>query len=218
MNYQCPDCGKINTKEYCDVCEKELSEECAVPNEPTVVLSENGEPSTEVAATLSIENNKKNRKKKILIITIVAVIAVVLVSVLAFCLTSSASVQDFNELFFDLEMKFEGTDGFIEIGADGSWMKIDTNPLDVSSDERSRLARMGDDDTAKAVAVYGIMVLHAEESIRTINEELGFSSSLKEKMEATSSIETKTESNGKYTVSWTYSSSKGIEALYEVNR
>lgn len=78
--------------------------------------------------------------------------------------------------------------------SDGSSLTIDTNPYD-EEDEN---------------------ILDASEAITTINEELGFSKALREKMGQTRALDgIQTDSNGKYTVSWKYHPDSGLEVVYE---
>lgn len=78
--------------------------------------------------------------------------------------------------------------------SDGSSLTIDTNPYD----EEDKY------------------ILDASEAITTINEELGFSEALREKMGQTRSVDgIQTDSNGKYTVTWKYHPDLGLEVVYE---
>lgn len=89
-----------------------------------------------------------------------------------------------------------------EIADNGSWMKLDTNPADVSSDKVSK---------------YYAATLAVDELIDIVDEDLGFKSSVHEKMKKTNALQGRlSESNEDYEVSWTYSPSRGLEILYEV--
>ena len=83
---------------------------------------------------------------------------------------------------------------YITAAADYSYLYADTNPYD-SEDAF-------DEDTYQ--------------SIKAINEELGFSDAVFTKMGETRSIDGRqTESNDRYTVSWSYHPDYGLEVLYE---
>lgn len=138
----------------------------------------------------------KKKTKKPLIIGIVAAVAVV--AILIFALGGGGK-PDFNDMFSDIS-----GESWCTIASDGSYMKIDTNPRD----------KDGDDLTWSD---YESFVLPANEKIEEINTKLGFSSALYAKMnETTWSQGRQTDSNDKYTVSWTYHPDKGLEVMYEV--
>ncbi len=91
------------------------------------------------------------------------------------------------------------------ITSDGYGMKIDTNPDDKELDDMLQ----AEYDEMKRVV----------DKVKEINKELGFSDALFEKMNTTNAIDgTQNDSNDKYTVSWSYSPSKGLEVLYEVKK
>lgn len=93
-----------------------------------------------------------------------------------------------------------------KIASDGSYIKIDTNPYDEDSD----------DFTWK---YYTNCYTPAIDAIERINKELGFSDALMEKMNTTTWIEGKqTDSNDKYTVTWTFHPDKGLEVMYEIKK
>ncbi len=90
--------------------------------------------------------------------------------------------------------EYEGQDWFI-VAEDGSYMEVDTNPMDL-------------DDT---------FVTEAFDAIKAINKDLGFSSSVENKMLHTSSMDGRqTEESKNATVSWTYHPNRGLEVIYEV--
>lgn len=91
------------------------------------------------------------------------------------------------------------------VGDDGSYMKLDTNPYDKDDDEWD----LDDIEIMK----------ESSEWIKKINKELGFNDALMEKMNTTTWSQGKqTESNDKYTVSWTYHPDKGLEVMYEIKK
>lgn len=90
--------------------------------------------------------------------------------------------------------------------ADGSYLKLDTNPRDQDVDDLTQaeytVFKQTQDDTVKA--------------IQFANEELGFSSSVYDQMmETTALMGMQSEENGKYRVSWSYHPNKGLEVRYE---
>lgn len=85
--------------------------------------------------------------------------------------------------------------GWAEIAKDGSYLSIDTNPLNL-------------EDELKVDAYY---------ALEDINDDLGFPASLYKKMGETRSVDGRlSETAGDYTVSWTYHPDNGLEVLYEV--
>ena len=83
---------------------------------------------------------------------------------------------------------------FCTLASDNSYLKIDTNPYD---NENS--------DT---------LYLH---SVEKLNKQLGFSSSTYQKMLNTRPIDGKqTDETNKVKVSWSYTTGKGMDVLYEL--
>jgi hypothetical protein len=113
-------------------------------------------------------------------------VAVAVVLIVVFAFGGTA---DFNKLFPEYASKT-----WCYIAKDGSYMEVDTNWLDVED--------YIDSDPYLAIVI--------------INEKLGFSSSVYSKMSSTRALDGRlTESNDKYTVSWTYHPNNGLEILYE---
>lgn len=84
---------------------------------------------------------------------------------------------------------------------DGSYMKIDTNPNDEDDDSIS-YNRAAARDSLNA--------------IKFVNEKLGFSDSLYQKMLSTTALMGRqTEENKKFVVTWSYHPDKGLEVIYE---
>ena len=84
-------------------------------------------------------------------------------------------------------------------------MKLDTNPYDKDSD----------DFTYSDYTTFS----EANDAIERVNKELGFSDALYEKMNTTTwSQGRQTDSNDKYTVTWTYHPDKGLEVMYEIKK
>lgn len=109
--------------------------------------------------------------------------------------------HDFNKEFSDI--KYEK---WCTIAEDGTWMMLDTNPTDMDSDDMNY---------TYYIETYG----PCNEKIEEVNSELGFSSAVYKRMgETTWSQGRQTESNDKFTVSWTYHPDKGLEVMYEVKK
>ena len=119
---------------------------------------------------------------------VIAAVAVVLVLVLAIAILGGG--KDFNDMYGDLDSNYWCT-----IGSDGSYMQIDTNPYNVKNSFNS-------------TAYY---------KLRTINEELGFESSVFVKMGQTRALDGRQYAYaGKYSASWTYHPDKGLEVIYSM--
>lgn len=85
--------------------------------------------------------------------------------------------------------------------SDDSYMIIDTNPEDADP-ESSLYDSRTEKDSLKA--------------IRYVNEELGFSDAVYQKMLSTTALMGRqTVDNDKYIITWTYHPQKGLEVMYE---
>lgn len=127
------------------------------------------------------------------------VVTVILLSamlLLALCACDiKGETKNFNNMYSDYSAK-----SWCTIGADGSYMRIDTNP----KDKTIYLSDLND------------TVEPAMEAIERVNKELGFGDSLMAKMNSTTwSQGQQTDSNDNYKVSWTYHPDKGLEVMYE---
>lgn len=94
----------------------------------------------------------------------------------------------------------------ISRGRDGSFLKIDTNPDDLDTDDLSdsQKRRFWDisEDSCSA--------------IEYCNKELGFTEAVFQRMiETTSLMGRQTADSSRYTVSWTYHPDRGLEVMYE---
>lgn len=148
----------------------------------------------------SIVNKAKERldtlgsKKK----TLFVIIALVLVVALIF------GINSFNRNFFDRvvhQMMKDNRYADNTRAADGSYLKIDTNPNNE------------DDDSI----FYNVAVAQDSlNAIKFVNEKLGFPDSLYQKMISTTALMGRqTEENKKFVVSWSYHPDKGLEVMYE---
>ncbi len=89
-----------------------------------------------------------------------------------------------------------------EIADDGSWMKLDSNPTNADSDD---------------IWIYYEAYSAVHDMIEVVNADLGFKSSVIEKMKSTTALQGRqSESNDDYVVSWTYHPDNGLEIMYEV--
>jgi hypothetical protein len=105
--------------------------------------------------------------------------------------TSLFGSQDFNDMYSSIE-----SESWCEIASDGSWMEIDTNPYDI-------------DDYYNSTAL---------SKIKSINSDLGFSSSVYQEMLETRALDGRqSATSGKYTVTWTYHPDDGMEVMYKIN-
>lgn len=91
--------------------------------------------------------------------------------------------------------------------ADGSFLRIDTNPGDLDpdglTDEEYRIFKQVQEDSLNG--------------IRFINRRLGFPEALYAKMvETTARMGQQVEGNSRYRVSWTYHPDRGLEVVYEM--
>lgn len=133
---------------------------------------------------------KTNPTKKTLLFAAIAIVAVVAIVVIA--LLVGGSRANFNKMFGAY-----ATQSWCEISDDGTYMKIDTNPLDLTDE----------------------LDLLAYHSIEKINDELGFSPQLFEIMGETTALDGRqSDENEKYSVSWKYHPDSGLEVSYEVKK
>lgn len=193
----CPKCGaprQIEKKNICSKCGAEL-------HEGQMFCSKCGQNVNQVAdlqvnsATSKLKKfvtkfKSKKRSKKIYIAIVVAAVIVLFIF--------SGANKDFNARYSDIADK-----SWCEIAPDGSWMKIDTNPDDIENEKTY-------------ILLYRNVYEESSNMIKKVNSDLGFSDAVYKKMKETSALHgVKTESNGKYTVSWTYHPDRGLEVMYE---
>ena len=201
----CPKCGTPKggeKKRVCSKCGAELQEgqdfcpKCGQKADLQIDAGVNSAIS-QFNAGVSKDNSKKKKTPLIIgIIAGVAVLAVILIVVLG-----SGGKKDFTDMYGDL-----ASNSWCTIASDGSYMKLDTNPRDKDSDDLTW-------------SDYESLVIPANDAIERINKELGFSDALMEKMNTTTWSQGKqTDSNDKYTVTWTYHPDKGLEVMYEFKK
>lgn len=200
----CPKCGLKKceeNKKQCFNCGIELLKDqdfCPNCGKPVNVLYQ--QPTN--MSDPPVENENKKKKSKIIIIIVSAVVATsillgAIVGVVIF--SSDLFKKDFVDMYSELE-----TNEWCTIDRDGKWMKLDSNPDDIDSDDLG------------TSYYYGFMKPCCDE-IEKINLELGFTSALMEKMDNTTwSQGVQTEENDDYKVTWTYHPDKGLEVMYEM--
>ena len=117
--------------------------------------------------------------------------------------TCSVTVKKALPNFRELYGKWE-SESWFSVADDGSWMRFDGNPNNDDSDDYWKYI-----DAYRAV----------DEVLPQVLEELGYSSSVNEKMNHTTWSQGKqTESTDTTTVTWTYHPDKGLEVFFEINK
>lgn len=183
----CPNCGtKIeNGQLFCPKCGQKLT------TEPS--FEQNSKTKTDTTPPLN-----KKKKKKLAIIIGVAV-GIIILTVTLIVVFSQNNKKNFKEMFSEYEAY-----SWCIFGEDGSYMRLDTNPDDIDSDDFT-------------YSYYQFILDPANTAIAAVNKKLGFSDALKRRMDETTwSQGLRTESNGRYKVSWTYHPNKGLEVIYEI--
>ena len=203
----CPNCGTPkNTpkKRFCQKCGAPLEEGKAFCSScgNKVDLQVDAQVRSAISQfNANIQKKSLLKNKKALIGVGLGVITLVVILVLALGggkENSNDRNRNFRQMYGDLEKN-----NWCTIASDGSYMMIDTNPNDIDSDY--------------AYTIYSSTTLPANNAIERINKELGFSDALMAKMNTTTwSMGRQTDSNSKYTVSWTYHPDKGLEVMYEM--
>ena len=151
-------------------------------------------------------NTKKNglSKKQIRIIAIVGAAVVVVIVAVIIILTSVAKQNYFKSVKLKAHMEYPNAS--IKVGADGSYLSVDTNPSDQDADDLSLSERV----TLLDVSNDSIS------AIEMINSELGLSDAVYQNMLKTTSLQGRqTAETTKYTVSWSYHPDNGLEVIYE---
>ena len=140
----------------------------------------------------------KRKKKWPIIVGVIATTAMLLIALLVIVLSMyKESIQkkgpDFSQLYED-----HCSSLWAEVGADGSYLFLDTNPYDIDG--------------------MGALYRQAAEAMEQINKELGLPDSLYKEMITTVRADGKQsetfEEQG-VTVSWTYHPDKGLEVTYK---
>lgn len=181
----CPECGE-SLKRLCVKCGAELQPDqafCVKCGQKVEVSANQENTSPSINQFNSNISNKNNNKILPIIIGVVCLVVVL------FFVKINSKVN-FKKTFDDINDNW-----YCEIAEDGSWMRIDTNPLDVDDYYNS----------------------HTINDIKEVNKKLGFTDSVYRKMLETRSIDGRqSDENNKVKVSWTYHPDRGLEVLYEV--
>ena len=194
----CLKCGVPSGKgnSYCPNCGTQVSELAVMCVNCGKMLKEEEVPAP--TTDTPVEVAPKKSKKKILIPIIaglVVVIGVIIVIALAGGSdggsgSSPIASKDFNDMFSDV-----ADESWCEIGYDGTWMQIDTNPYDI-------------EDSFNSSAWY---------KIKSVLTQLGFPSSVAEEMNQTRALDGRqTASHGRYEVTWTYHPDDGLEVMFKI--
>lgn len=146
------------------------------------------------------------RKKRKVLPVILAVAAVVLLAgggAVWFLLFNGSPFQTIAE-----QIAADYPSAGLMTAADGSYLKIDTNPEDDDTDV--------EDMTYSEYQEYMAVLTDSNDAIKFVNGELGFSEALYEKMSNTNSLMgQQSEENKQYRVSWSYHPDNGLEVMYE---
>ncbi len=144
---------------------------------------------TPTVSQLNSSINKSNKKKSNIPLIIGFIISAAII-VLVLLPKGGVATKNFNTMYSDIADK-----PWCEIAYDGTWMKIDTNPLDID----------------------GLDYSQAILEVQSINLTLGFSSSVYQEMLDTRALDGRQSAScDKYEVSWSYHPSHGLEILYKI--
>lgn len=141
-------------------------------------------------------------------------LGLVIAFISVFALTSCGGPEGFDKKYADI-----ANEKWCDITSDGYCMTIDDNPDDydmsivykgvdnLSPNDMDELERFSDELNA------------IDEKIGEINKELGFSEALLTKMtQANIGDGKQSESNDKYSVTWSFNLRRGLEVLYEIKK
>ncbi len=148
------------------------------------------------------EEKQPSRKKRRGRVIIISIAALALISLIV-----GLIVLKQTELYrIGVKMQQQYKFAVLTVADDNSYIILDTNSNDKDiENEPYYLAQ-----------VYRKEAQDTLDGIRFMNEKLGFSSALYEKMmQTTSLMGRQTEENRRYRISWTYHPDKGLEVMYE---
>lgn len=188
----CPYCGtsksNVKTTNVCGKCGAQLQEGqefCARCGQKVGLMVDQT-----VSEKIDQINAATEKKKNKAIIPIVAGAAVVVI-IIIFMLVKGSSGPNLEKIYSEY-----CTSTFATVASDGSYLQIDTNPLDL-------------DDFTDWDAV---------EAIESINNALEFPASVYQKMLETRSLDGRqSQTINDITVSWTYHPNSGLVVMYEKN-
>lgn len=186
---KCLNCGKdiSDTAKKCIHCGCEIAKSITCNECGKETLSTNN-------VCPNCGNKLKNGKlsmfkfanKKKLLITIILLIIVIAIIIVCVAGTSKVSLKK-------IYNKLDCSSYNCTLASDGSYLEIDTNPLDI-------------DDYSSSTAI---------NYIKKVNTELGFSESLFNRMGKTRALDGTLQEENKYVkVSWTYHPDDGLEVVY----
>lgn len=188
----CPKCGTpkgVKLPVVCSKCGAELAEGhvfCTKCGQRADIAMDTGVHSaiSEFNANVTIANKKRHRKSLIIGIVAVAVVIVLIIVIKTF----TGESKDFNKMYSDIS-----SESWCQIGSDGSYMRLDTNPYDLED----------------------AYEMDAYRKIKEVNKELGLPESVLDDMEHTTALDGKqTAETDKITVSWRYHPDNGLEVTY----
>lgn len=196
----CSNCGAMlqDDQDFCPKCGQRYVPQ-NFSNHQSNFASPASSAASNPAAAVAMAPPVQKSKKKFVVIGIISVIMIAAIVTAAILIpTLLNSPKNFKELFNQYR-----NESWCEIASDGSWMRVDTNPEDYDSDYWFLFS----EDMNEALA-----------AIKEINQELGFSSAVYERMNETSALKGwQSEKNGAYSVSWSYHPDQGLEVFYEIN-
>lgn len=193
---KCSECGKeiSDTAKECIHCgcpieKKQVCSECGNEVDSTVKVCPNC-GNTLQQAPMKLKIPKKVNPRLIQIGVIVVGIIVVVITIFSFKGSTSKKIN-LSEIF-----KLAGCDTYYcELANDGSYIEVDTNPLDL--------------DDYSSTSAFNM--------VKALNKELGFNESLNSKMLKTRALDgTLSDENDNIKVTWTYHPDRGLNVTYEL--
>ena len=197
---KCKECGK-EISDTADVCIH-----CGSPIEKTIICSECGKEvkstdkvcpncGNKLRKEFDVKNISKSnlfKNKKIVTGAIIVVVIIVIAIVANYFINDSGVVESRISLS-NVYNQIGCTDYYCDLAEDGSYLEIDSNPLDI-------------DDYSSTTAIT---------LVKDANEALGFGDQLYKRMGRTRALDgTLTDENENVSVSWTYHPDNGIEVIY----
>ena len=188
-NYE-PFSDEVNNKKFCTSCGAELDNDAVI----CPACGENLD-YTEVVQEKGLSRLKTNKKFWMIF---GGILGSVLIGVLIYVLIYFNSLRYYWDKVNDLYP-------FANCGLGSDFIELDTNFIDKDPDYM----------TYPEYISYDLNLEDTIDAIKFLNEEFGFSSSVYNDMMKTNSLmDIQVKSNSKYTVSWSYSPSEGLEVTY----
>lgn len=189
----CSKCGKeISGEKFCPYCGNEVAVEvetkAAETDVKTEITWESVVKSEEATIVPPHKFDIKRMPKKMVIGVVAAVVAIVVIVVIIATATTGPDLKNIYKKYCN--------DIWADLGSDGSYLFIDTNPYDVEDS--------------------GVAYGDAYRAIEKVNKALGLPESLFNEMGQTTAADGKqTEEYENITVSWKYHPDKGCEVTYK---